>query len=258
MYVKLREAMATDSPGARGTDDGLPDEELTDFLSLLNELKATGCNLLVVGDARPELFTRASASLFGDPESLRYRLLAVTDASPQSVTERLPDPDETPRPLAETTKIVNHAVMPRSVAAKPTNAPVDVGEIPETRVADPQLEGLQSALVEGIEGFARHTDELRPSTLRVGVDSLGTLLDHHDEAVVRRCLRMVGAHARAHDAMAHYVLRDAYDNERVQSLADEVDAVIEIRSVNPDAYGHDAQQRWHVPNRDLTVGWLRL
>lgn len=249
--------MATDSPGARGTDDGLPDDELTDFLSLLNELKATGCNLLVVGDARPELFTRASTSLLGDPESLRYRLLAVTDASPRSVTDRLPDPSEAPRPLAETTKIVNHAATPRSVAATP-NRPSDIAEIPETRVADPQLEGLQSALVEGIEEFSRTTSDLRPSTLRVGVDSIGTLLDHHGEEVVRRCLRMVGGHVREHDAMAHYVLRDSYDSERVQSLADEMDAVIEIRSVDPEELGHDAQQRWHVPGRDLTVDWVRL
>lgn len=250
--------MATDSPGASGTDDSLPDDEFTDFLSLLNELKATGCNLLVVGDARPELFTRASASLLGSPESLRYRLLAVTDASPRSVAERLPDPSETPRPLAETTKLVNHAATPRSVASASASAPSDLDSIPEARVADPKLEGLQSALVEGVEEFGERTEDLRPSTLRVGVDSLGTLLDHHGESVVRRCLRIVGAHVRARDAMAHYVLRDDYDSERVQALADEVDAVIEIRSVNPDAHGHDAQQRWHVPSRDLAVDWVRL
>jgi hypothetical protein len=249
--------MATDSPDAHGTDDDLPDDELTDFLSLLNELKATGCNLLVVGDARPELFTRASTSLLGDPESLRYRLLAVTGASPRSVAERLPDSSESPRPLAETTKIVNHAATPRSVAAT-SNRPSGIAEIPETRVADPQLEGLQSELVEGIEEFGQTTSSMRPSALRIGVDSLGTLLNHHGEDVVKRCLRIVGGRVRVHDAMAHYVLRESYDSERVQSLADEMDAVIEIRSVNPDEWGHDAQQRWHVPSRDLTVGWVRL
>jgi hypothetical protein len=250
--------MATDSPGSSGTDESIPDGELTDFLSLLNELKATGCNLLLVGDARPELFTRASASLLGDAESLRYRLLAVTDASPRSVTDRLPEGAESPRPLAETTKLVNHAVTPRSVASTTEGVPTEFGEIPEVRVADPQLEGLESALVEGVEEFARDTAELRPATLRVGVDSVGTLLDHHGEDVVRRCLRNVGSRVRDHDAMAHYVLRDEYDSERVQSLADEVDAIIEIRSVNPERHGHDAQQRWHVPSRDLSIDWVRL
>ncbi|WP_137286089.1 DUF7504 family protein [Halorussus salinisoli] len=247
--------MGTDSSDAHGYDD-----EFIDFLSLLNELKATGCNLLVVGDARPELFVRASENLLGDPEALRYRLLAVTDASSRSIAERLPDPDEVPRPLAETTKLVNHAVTPRSVTSATTPAdPTDLVRIPETRVADPQLDGLQTALVEGIEEFDRRADGLRPAELRLGIDSLGSLFDHHGEDVVQRCLRMVGGYVRDHGAMAHYLLKDDYDSERVQALVGDVDAVIEIRSVNPDAHdAHDAQQRWHVPTRDLTTDWVRL
>lgn len=251
--------MATDHPGGDGSDVNAADDELTDFLSLLNELKATGCNLLLVGDARPELFTRASATLFGDPQTVRYRLLAVTDAGPRSITERLPDPSETPRPLAETTRIVNHAATPRSVTSTTqSSTPQGVAEIPETRVADPNLEGLESVLVEGIETFARHPADLRPAELRVGMDSLGTLLDYHGEDVVRRCLRTVGERVRDENGMAHYVLKESYDSRRVQTLAADVDAVIEIRSVNPGAHDHDAQQRWHVPSRDLTMGWVRL
>lgn len=251
--------MVTDSPDGHRSDRVLPDDEFTDFLSLLNELKATGCNLLVVGDARPELFERASATLFGDPETLRYRLLAVTDAGPRSIAERFPDPSETPRPLAETSRIVDHAATPRSVVSTTHSATPDpIAEIPETRVADPQLEGLESALVDGVETLADRAPDFRPAELRVGVDSLGTLLDYHGEDVVRRCLRVVGDCVREKNGMAHYVLEDSYDSERVQALAADVDAVIEIRSVNPATYDHDAQQRWHVPGRDVTMDWIRL
>src|SRR6056297_1039657 len=107
--------MATDSYGARRSN-APPNDELTDFLSLLNELKSTGCTLLVVGDARRELFTRASASLLGNGRTLRYRLLAVTDASSRSVERRLPDPAESPFSLARTTKVANYEVTPRAVA----------------------------------------------------------------------------------------------------------------------------------------------
>lgn len=247
--------MGGDSSGARGFDDG----DLTDFLNLLNEMQATGCNLLVVGDACPDLFTRASANLLGDPTELRYRLFAATDASPRSVAERLPDASESPRPLAETTQLVNHATTPRSVASAVDSADESgLAEIPERRVADPQLAGLKTALIEGIEEFADRADGLEPAELRVGLDSLDALLDHYGEEVVRDLLRAVGERVYEHDAMAHYVLEEPYDSERVESLADEMDAVIEIRAVDPDEYGHDAQQRWHVPERSITTDWTPL
>lgn len=251
--------METERSGGRSPSEA-SNEELSDFLGFLNELKATGCNLLVVGNARPELFDRASAHLFGDSNTLRYRLLAVTDAGPRSVSERLPDPTAAVRSLAETTRVVNHAASPRSAAASepPTGPTAGIDPVPETRVGDRDLEGLETALLDGIEEFADRSGELRPAQLRVGVDSVGTLLDQHSADDVCRCLRSVGERVHRYDAMAHYVLPEPYENGRVQALAEEFDAVIELRSVNPDRYGHDAQQRWHVPDRDLTMSWVRL
>lgn len=246
-------------PRSGDTDDGDADERLGDFLNLLHELKTTGCSLLVVGAARPDLFTRASASLLGDPETVRYRLLAGTDAGPRTIVDRLPDPSKSPRPLAETTRIVTHAGTPRSVTASPgPDAPADISEIPETRVGDPGLEGLETALVGGVETLAADASDLRPAELRLCLDSLGSLLDHYQTDVVRRCLREVGESVREHRGMAHFLLKEHYDSERVQTLAEDVDAVIEIRSVNPRSHDHEAQQRWHVPERDLTTDWVRL
>jgi hypothetical protein len=250
--------MTTDRSTPRGTDDGPPDDELDVFLNVLNELKATGCNLLVVGDAPRDVFTRASSQLLGDPGILRYRVLAVTDATTRSVADRLPDPETTPRPLTETTRIVNHAGAPRSVTAQTEAAPPELAGIHETCVADPQLQGLQSSLAEAIQAVARNAGELNSSDLRVGVDSLTPLVEHHGEEVVRNCLELVGAYVRDNDAMAHYVLPDEYDADHVQSLVPSVDAVIELRTVNPDERGHDVEQRWHVPDRDITTGWTPL
>jgi hypothetical protein len=249
--------MVTPRSGDTDSDGDLDD--LTDFLSLLRELKSTGCNLLVVGTAPSDLFTRASANLLGDSEAVRYRLLAATDASPRTVVERLPDASASPRPLAETTRIVNHAATSRSVTgASDPSAPEYVSDIPETRVADPGLEGLETALVEGVETLGSDADDLRSGELRVGLDSLGCLLDHYETDVVRRCLRALGECVRENGGMAHYLLEEAYDGERVQALTEDVDAVIEIRSVDPGSHDHDAQQRRHVPNRDLTTDWVRL
>lgn len=253
--------MSTGSSGNRGGNagsDGSGSSEDPEFLDVLRELKADGCNLLVVGDAPRCLFTEASGSLLGGIDERRYRLLAVTDASPQSVVKRLPDPAETPGTFSETTEIINHASPPRSVvdASDQAEAP-SLGELSERRVVDPKLAGLQAELAESMAAFNRDAGGLRPAQLRVGVDSVGSLFEHYDEGVVRRCLQVVTGYVRDYSAMGHYVLTEPYDSEQVRRLADDFDAVIEIRPVDPER-DHSAEERWHVPARDLTTEWLPL
>lgn len=250
--------MTTDCSPPRQADDGPPDDEVNAFLNVLNELKATGCSLLVVGDAPREAFTRASGQLLGDPEVLRYRVVAVTDAAVRSVADRLPDPETAPQPLAETTHLLNHAGAPRSLTGEGAAGPSELADVRETRVADPQLRGLQAGLEAAIETLAREARALSPGDLRVAVDSLAPLVDLHGAEAVRRCLDMVGGQVRETDAMAHYVLPDGMETEAVQSLVPAVDAVIELRTVNADEHDHDVEQRWHVPDRDLATGWTPL
>jgi hypothetical protein len=90
------------------------------------------------------------------------------------------------------------------------------------------------------------------------VDSLGSLFEHYDEEVVRRCLQVVTGYVRDYDAMGHYVLTEPYESEQVQRLVDEFDAVVELRPVDPTRGDHDAEERWHVPSRGLTTEWLPL
>jgi hypothetical protein len=262
---KLRR-MSAGSSGYEGGDSestAASDGSERRFLDVLRELKSDGCNLLVVGDAPRRLFTAASSSLLGGTDEPRYRLLAVTDVSPQSVVERLPDPEETPGEFAATTEIVNHASPPRSVVdADPSSDRHSelprLGDISERRVVDPQLAGLQAELAESMAAFNRHAGGLHPAQLRVGVDSLGALFDHYDEGVVRRCLQVVTGYVGDHQAMGHYVLAEPRESERVQSLADTFDAVIEIRAVDSAKHDHDAEERWHVSSRDLTTDWFPL
>jgi hypothetical protein len=251
--------MTTDDSATQGPDERTASEDdLTAFINLLNELKATGCTLLVVGDVPRGVFTRASSRLLGEETALRYRLLAVTDAAPRSVTERLPDPDATPRPLSATTRVLNHAGAPRSVTVADSGASSGPADIEEIRISDPELQGLQSELVDAIGDAASDADALRAADLRVGIDSLDPLLEQCGEAVVKRCLDVVGEHVRDRRGMAHYVLTNGYDTDRVQRLVPTVDAVIELRTVSPDEYDHEAQQRWHVPRRDITTEWAPL
>lgn len=236
----------------RSTDDG------NDVHDVLRGLESGGCNLLVVGDAPRHHFTRASALLLGGADERRYRLLAITDASRQSVAERLPDPDETPGSFAETTRIVNHASPPRSIAANAEDASLGLDGVAETRVVDPQLGGLQAKLVEAMATFDRHAAGLAPNELRVGLDSLDALFEHYDDGVVRRGVRVIAGYVEDYDGMGHYVLPRPYDSDRAQSLASEFDAVVEIRAVDPATHDHDAEERWHVPDRGVTTDWVAL
>ncbi|WP_435177714.1 DUF7504 family protein [Halorussus sp. AFM4] len=248
------------SPGSSGRagGDGTP-ADAERFRDVLAELRADGCNLLVVGDAPRRLFTAASAGLLGGPDETRYRLLAITDASSRSVVERLPDPEAVPGSLAETTEVVNHAAPPRSVAeeaGRPEAPPLS--DISEPSVADPELAGLQADLAEAMAAFDCHAGGLDPGQLRVGVDSVGALVEHYDEDVVRRCLRVVTGYVSDYDAMGHYVLTEPYGSDRADRFADEFDAVVELRAVDAAGRDHGAEERWHVPSRDLTTDWLPL
>jgi hypothetical protein len=252
-------AGSSDYRGGRSDNDATSSEDAHRFLDVLRKLKTHGCNLLIVGDAPRRLFTEASASLLGEPDELRYRLLAVTDASAQSVVERLPDPEETPGEFAEATEIVNHASPPRSVveAGEQLEAP-PLSELSERQVVDPQLAGLQAELAESMAGFDSHAGGLRPAQLRVGVDSLGALFEHYDAGVVRRCLQVVTGYVADYDAMGHYVLTEPYDGERVERIADDFDAVVEIRAVDGGSRDHHAEERWRVPSHDLATDWFPL
>lgn len=248
----------SDRNGDAGRDRPEPSDD-SEFANVLRELQADGCNLLVVGDAPRRLFTEASGSLLGGVGERRYRLLAVTDASPQSVVERLPDPDATPGSFSRTTEIINHASPPRSVVDADDGVELpSLGGLSERQVVDPQLAGFQAEFAEAMATFNRRAGGLDPAQLRVGVDSLGSLFSHYDDGVVRRCLQVVTGYVHEYDAVGHYVLTEFYESEQVQRLADEFDAVVEIRPVDPERHDHDAEERWHVHSHDLTSPWLPL
>lgn len=244
----------------RGTDP--PDENLTLFQSRLGQLKREGCNLLVVGDAPRELFTRASESMLGDPDARRWRVFGRTDATPESVRNRLPAASVAPRPQSETTQIVSHPIAPQ----RTTDAAETTTHIPEVTVSDTGLSGFRSELLEAIEQFNARSH--RPAEVRLSVDSLAPLLDCYDREAVRRFLRTVTDRVYDWNAMAHYVLPVAYDSDRCQRLVDEFDAVVELRTTSEQAdeqssfddspRSYHAQERWHLPESDATMPWVSL
>lgn len=235
------------------------DETMAAFVGHLRRLKTEGCNLLVVGEGPERLFARASSQMLGDGETRRYRALAVTEGSAAVARRRLPDAADS---LADTTAIVTQDEFTRSAAVDETEAAVERGRtsadelppVPERRVESGGLAALRDELDDAISAFDARADGLSPAQLRVGVDSLAPLADRHDEAELRRFLRLLGERVREYDGMAHYVLAEPYESDRVQRLAPDFDAVVELRTTG-DAAG---QERWHLPDEDVTMPWLPL
>jgi hypothetical protein len=228
--------------------------DLPAFQSVLRRLKTEGCNLLVVGDPPREVFTRASRCMLGDPDARRWRVLALTDASPESVADRIPAASAGSRSPADATTVVNHAPPSR-----PTTDSVEtpVASVPEVDVGDADLVGLRTAVVDAVREFCDRS--FRPAEVRVAVDSLSPLLDHHETAAVRRFLRTVGECVHECDAMAHYVLPEPYGSDRCQRLVGEFDAVIELRTAPADDRSGSpraAEERWHLPESGTTMPWV--
>ncbi|WP_276299782.1 DUF7504 family protein [Halorussus lipolyticus] len=274
------------SRNERGTDS--PGEDIVAFQSRLRRLKREGCNLLVVGDVPRELFTRASESMVGDADARRWRVFGLTDATPESVRDRIPPDDVAPRPRSETTKLVSHSVgSQRTADTAPTAATADTVFTPGTGtndarhettptppavdVSDGDLTAFRRELVSAVEEFGARSH--RPAEVRLAIDSLGPLFDHYDLEAIREFLRAVGDRVHARNAMAHYVLPVAYDSDPRRVLADEFDAIVELRttterpgdcaagddsSADDSPRLHRPEERWHLPDSDVTMPWVSL
>lgn len=239
------------------TDSTQTAEDVSSFVGHLRTLKRDGCSLFVVGDVPRHLFTRASSSMFGDDDVDRYRAMAVTDADAESVRHRLPsatDPTGTKTRVVACERSVRRAAAERADAtAGPAAGPDQpIPGIPETRTVGDRAE-LAAELFDAIDAFDRRADGVSPAQLRVGVDSLGPLFDEYGATEVREFVTRVGERVRARDGMAHFVLTDPYESERVRELADAFDAVVELRVADGAA-----EERWHLPAESVTMPWVSL
>ncbi|PSP75388.1 hypothetical protein BRC81_15860 [Halobacteriales archaeon QS_1_68_20] len=218
------------------------DEE---FRLRLQELKAQGSALLVVGDVPWDVWVDACEQLLGEGDELpRQRLLAFTNGS-RSIRSRLADHHT--GGLGSTTAITTG--LARSASAR---APVH----PEVPVIDLEYDSL-TELGGAISGWIQETDArhgpLSPGELRLCVDALGPLLDVHGEAAVFDFLTLTAARARAADGMAHYHLSVDRHTEVVADLLPTVDALIEL------GIGADGpRQRWVLDGGDVESPWLPL
>jgi hypothetical protein len=248
----------------------------------LRTLKRRGSNLLVVGLTSDEGYGRICRRMLGDDTAgPRRRLLVVTGADPEAVTDRA---RRTQRLPPETTRHVRYVTTARSASGGPpaegspdddtpddevsTDEPATggtrndeaagadgkAGRLPDgRRIESGQLTDLGDAIEAEIGAIEAEADELAPAELRVCLDSVTPLLDAHDREAVLGFLDRVTTRVADARGMGHVHLPVARDWEAVADLENPFDAVVELRVEQGRT-----QQRWHLRDADVTSDWFGL
>lgn len=216
----------------------------------LSRLKRRGSLLLLAGPAQHGAIATACQRLLGDQPVTRRRLFVVAGdiAGEHHGAESLRGSER------RDARAITYETETRSArAAAPTalaSPGIEAG-VPN-RAVDGGLGDLLRALVDEVEAFEERDDGLEPAQLRICVDSVDAMLAGHTERAVFRFLHLLAGVTRRYGAMCHVHLPVDVDSHAVALLQPTCDAVVEVRAADTH------QQRWHVPDADLTTDWLLL
>lgn len=202
------------------------------FTQTLASLKREGANVLVTGDDAEAAHHEACDELFGGRMVDRRRAVVSMGTAGHGSS-----PEDAER--------IEYAAATRSTATASSKPDLTTGVARD-------LTSLSEAINDAIADADRAVGGLSAAQFRLCVDSLGPLLEVHDEQSVRRFLREVTGDVRAVDGVGHYHLSISPNAETVQTLEPLFDAVIELRITE------EPQQRWRLVDEDLETEWLPL
>ena len=217
----------------------------TTFARTLSDLKQNGCNLLVVGGDHKPTRSDACQRLLGcGGRKSRRRVVVAADTSVEGVRDRLPTVSVSPNEKRDT--IIDWQTPLRSVSASTGDGLSSVRTI---------TVGAEDLTQLGIEIYERVVDgpEDEPGQLRFCFDSLVPLVSRYEMETVFRFLHLVTASLDRSRAMGHYHLPVSRNAETVRTLEPLFDAIVELRTE-----AGRPQQRWHVPEDELTTDWLSV
>lgn len=216
------------------------------FASKLSTLKQNGCNLLVVGSDHEPTRSDACRRLLacGGNES-RRRVVVAANTVASTVRTRLPSASLTPG--GEPTTIIDWEIPTRgaSAAANPRSSRVET-----VRVEANDLSQLGIEIHEAITA-STSVGAAEPANLRLCFDSLTPLVERYDHETAFRFLHLVTGCVDRARGMGHYHLPVGRNAETTRTFEPLFDAIVELR-----AHAGRSEQRWHVPDEDITTDWL--
>lgn len=205
------------------------------FTRTLAALKREGSNILVTGDDACDVHRTECENLFGERMIDRRRTLVSASRENAATCSRAPD----------SARRIEYSGATRSAATATGDSSAGPGVASD-------LTSLETAIADAIAEADRTMEGLAPAQFRLCVDSLGPLLEAHDERSVFQFLHAVTDDVRAVDGMGHYHLAMAADADSVQMIESLFDAVVELR------VDEEPQQRWRLVEEDTETEWLPL
>ncbi|MFC6837625.1 DUF7504 family protein [Halomarina ordinaria] len=216
----------------------------------LAELKREGCHLLVTGVVSDAVRARQTRNLFGSPRERRRRILALVSTDLAGAKTYLPgdiDVDDEDVALLDFSTTVRSTVGTETSGPSWTTGPASPAAPGDGLVA---LRGaLERELVDAVS-----TTERTPGRIRVGVLTLGVLLDEYGLDRTRGFVTSLGRAVRTAGGMGHCHLPLAPDATETEALVSAFDARIDLRHRD----GRPPEQRWHLTESDSTTDWMLL
>lgn len=217
-------------------------EEPATFASALEELKSSGCLLLVVESADEAASTCGCNRMLGaDALADRRRLFVHGDTAAHRRTE-------VSRRNRDDERTVVYRTGARDTATAGDSAfPGD--EPPDSTAIHPDD---LAAAVESQVDVLRPPSGFSPGQLRVCVDVVGDVMATDDLASALSFTERLGEVVRAADGMAHVHVGDTIPPTAVEGFLPQFDAVVELEGED------EPRQRWHLPDESLSTAWLEL
>ena len=218
-----------DDTAVAAPDDAEEGQE--ELLRRLQELKQRGCNVLVTESTGGPAVDRITARLLGSPREERYRILVMIRDDVDALAVKFPGGVSI---LDDETHLVDYREELGGDDPEPGAFPPSEGEDPLTELRAE----LANRMADCVSGR-----ELEPAQLRVGVDSLGPLLERYPTSRVSEFVTDVTGSVREADGMGHFHV--AMPDDRAQELpfAAAFDARIELRQIQARPVAH----RIHLP-----------
>ena len=232
--------------GRNDTDEGIIGD---DFASTLDELKHSGCALLLTGDVSATVRATQTRRLFGDPAIDRERVLVLTDTTRTKYIDNLPDGLSPDHPSVH---LLNYRALLRADGESSVpDTPILAASDPETATVS-DLDDLHETITDTITTIETRSTFLAAGKLRIGLTDLGVLLDLYGIDRTESFVQSIGTIVRDRRGMGFFYLAAANDDPIVQSLLPYFDIHIALHE-SPSA---PARHRWYLPEYDLTSGWL--
>lgn len=207
---------------------GEPDKTRV-FAQRLEEFKTQGCNILVTGSVDSYTFSRQLSKALGSAECKQILVSPDALTNPEQLLPDAVSPD------ASTVEIIDSQQI-RHTASSSTSG---------------ELGMLSNDVLDAVHRF-NDEYELGDNDLRIGVQSLNQINDRVDQPAVVRFVRSVAQTVGFVNGTVYYQFQDASEQAAHLLETGIFDAEIELRNNNR------AEQRWHLPDDEITTDWVEL